>query len=170
MPDAQPKRPIVLLMGHMYHEDGEKILAQEADVDLLQDPSPDEILEAISAASGAYVRYGFKATREVIEKGDNLLVISTSGRGTDAIDIEAATEKGVAVVNNPGMGTIPVSEHAVGLMLDLAKQNSWLNTYTHEGTAWPKRDVRPLIQLDGKTLGNTLLSLWPRMCCPGYRT
>ena len=94
MPDAQSKRPIVLLMGHMYHEDGEKILAQGADVDLLEDPSPDEILEAISAASGAYVRYGFKATREVIEKGDNLLVISTSGRGTGAIDIEAATEKG----------------------------------------------------------------------------
>jgi D-3-phosphoglycerate dehydrogenase len=153
MPETQPKRPVVLLIGHMYHKNGEELLAQKADVDLLQDPTPDEILEALTSAHGACVRYGYKATAQALKQAANLLVISTSGRGTDAIDIATATEKGIAVVNNPGMGTIPVSEHAVGLMIDLAKQNSWLSGYTHKGQAWPQRQARPLVELNRRTLG-----------------
>lgn len=150
---SQPKRPVVLLIGQMYHKDGEGLLAQHVDLDVLEDPTPDEILEAMSSAAGAFVRYGYRAPKGAIERADNLLVISTSGRGTDAIDIETATAKGVAVVNNPGFGTIAVSEHAIGLMIDLAKQTPRLNSLTHKGAGWPEREARPLVQLHQRTLG-----------------
>ena len=118
------RRPVVLLIGSMYDRAGEDFLAQHVVVRPLREPTEEVIREAIKGASGAWVRYPVRLSSEAIRQGGRLAVISTSGRGTDAIDILAATEQGIAVVNNPGLGTIPVSEHTLGLMLDLAKMVS----------------------------------------------
>lgn len=114
--------PLAVLIGPMYHSDGETLLAQHLNVHALRSPTPDDIRQAVQSAVAAVVRYPFRLHAEALQAAPHLLVISTSGRGTDAIDVPAATAQGIAVVNNPGSGGIPVSEHTLGLMLDLAKQ------------------------------------------------
>lgn len=131
------KRPKVLLLEPMFHKAGEELLAEHADVQVLRAPSGGTIREAIKTASAVWVRYPVRLLGEAIREGRALVVISTSGRGTDAIDIEAATEHGVAVVNNPGHGPIPVSEHTIGLMLDLAKRITRSDARTRQGEDGP---------------------------------
>jgi D-3-phosphoglycerate dehydrogenase/microcystin synthetase protein McyI len=137
----------------MFHKAGEELLAEHAEVQVLRAPSGDMIREAIKTASAVWVRYPVRLLDEAIREGRELVIISTSGRGTDAIDIEAATEHGVAVVNNPGHGPIPVSEHTVGLMLDLAKRITRSDARTRQGGGWTDRDPSSRIALEGRTLG-----------------
>jgi D-3-phosphoglycerate dehydrogenase len=150
---SSTKRPKVLLVGSMYHEAGEELLAAQADVRVLSDPDHEAILQAVSTASAVWVRYPARLRGDAIRMGRQLLVISTSGRGTDAVDIPEATKQGVAVVNNPGLGIIPVSEHTVALMLGLAKQISRSDAAVRKGDGWANRDVASRISLEGRTVG-----------------
>lgn len=150
MPAA--KRPKVLLLEPMHHKAGEAVLEQAADVQILTRPRPEEIREAIRTAAAVWVRYPGPLRGDAIREGRELIVISTSGRGTDAIDIEAATECGVAVVNNPGHGRIPVSEHALALMLALAKDITRDDLRMRQGQGWQDR-APSRTALDGQTLG-----------------
>ena len=150
---AQANRPRVLLIGPMYHRAGEELLARHAEVRLLRDATAEAIRDAVRTAGAAAVRYPARLRGEAIREATELIVVSTSGRGTDAIDIPAATAHGIAVVNNPGLGTVPVSEHTIGLMLALAKQLPWLDMRVRRGAGWPNHDLSSLIQLEGRTLG-----------------
>lgn len=143
----------VVLIGHMYHPEAEQLLAESMQLQLLEEPSPPSIVEALSDADAAFVRYPNQLRREAIEAAKHLRVISTSGRGTDAVDIEAARERGVVVVNNPGHGARPVSEHTLGLMLDLAKRTHRLGRLTRAGEGWPAVSRYPRIELAGRVLG-----------------
>lgn len=146
-------RPKVLLLEPMLHEDGEALLAKEADVQVLRAPTREAIREAVRTASAVCVRTPVRLLGEAIREGRELIVLSTSGRGTDALDIEAATECGVAVVNNPGHGPIPVSEHTLGLMLDLAKRITRADARMRRGDGWADRDPSLRMALEGRTLG-----------------
>jgi D-3-phosphoglycerate dehydrogenase/microcystin synthetase protein McyI len=150
---ASADRPRVLLIEPMYHQAGEELLAREADVRVLRDATAESIREAVRGVAGVFLRYPARLRADAIREARDLLVISTSGRGTDAIDIAAATAEAVAVVNNPGLGTIPVSEHTIGLMLDLAKQISRLDEGSRQGRGWIERNRRPRLELEGRTLG-----------------
>ena len=130
------KRPTALILESMYHRAGEELLARHLDIQVLRDPTPAAIAEAIRPVAAVFVRYPCRLHGEAIRAAKELVVISTSGRGTDAIDIAAATERGIAVVNNPGLGSVPVSEHTVGFMLDLAKQVSESNADVRQGKGW----------------------------------
>lgn len=147
------KRPRVLLIGSMYHKDGEHLLAAHTDVQVITDPITEQLGIAIREVSAVYVLYPSRLSAEVIREGQSLVVISASGRGTDAIDIPVASERGIAVVNNPGLGTIPVSEHAVALMLDLAKQITSSDAQVRQGGGWTGRQQSSRIELEGRTLG-----------------
>jgi phosphoglycerate dehydrogenase-like enzyme len=151
MPAA--RRPKVLLLERMLHKAGEALLEAAADVQTLIRPRPEEIREAIKTSDGVWVRYPGPLRGDAIREGRELIVISTSGRGTDAIDIEAATECGVAVVNNPGHGQVPVSEHTLALMLDLAKGITRDDERTRQGQGWQDREPSSRIALEGQTLG-----------------
>ncbi len=170
---SKANRPKVLLIEPMVHPDGEALLAEHADVEVLRSPAPEAILAAITDASGVCVRTPSRLTRDAIRAGGDLVVVSTSGRGTDAIDIEAATECGVAVVNNPGHGPIPVSEHTVGLMLDLAKRITRADALTRKGDGWADRTPARRLQLEGRTLGVIGLGLIgsevARKCIAAFR-
>jgi phosphoglycerate dehydrogenase-like enzyme len=72
-----------------------------------------------------WVRTPERVTADVLDAGKNLIVVSTSGFRTDNIDIPAATERGILVVNHRGFGRVPVSEHAIMLMLAAMKQLVW---------------------------------------------
>jgi phosphoglycerate dehydrogenase-like enzyme len=83
-----------------------------------------------------------------------VVIVASSGRGTDAIDIEAATRRGVAVVNNPGFGPRPVSEAAMALMLALAKRLFASDAWMRKGEGWSYRtDLTQFLELEGKVLG-----------------
>ncbi len=137
----------------MYDQAGEELLAREAEVRVLQEPTAEEIHEAVRGASAVAARYPARLLGDAIRGARDLLVISTSGRGTDAIDIAAATAQGVAVVNNPGLGAVPVSEHTIGLMLELAKQITRSDARARRGEGWGEGHRSTRLHLEGRTLG-----------------
>jgi D-3-phosphoglycerate dehydrogenase len=86
---------------------------------------------------------------DVLRRLPRLKMISTCGIGTDAIDLEAAREVGIAVCNLPGRTAAIVAEHALGLMLAVAKR-AWFQTNELKAGRWATRDN---VYLRGKTLG-----------------
>ncbi|HXI22345.1 MAG TPA: hypothetical protein VNG71_00615, partial [Pyrinomonadaceae bacterium] len=80
------KRPKILIIGSMYHRDGEQLLADHADVQVITDSGDKQLGHASQNASAVYVLYPSCFTGELIREARNLFVISASGRGTDTID------------------------------------------------------------------------------------
>ncbi|MEH1884101.1 hydroxyacid dehydrogenase [Nostoc sp.] len=142
----------VLLIGKMYHETGEQLLEEHTNVEILKEPTKNQINNAIQEASGVFVRYPTQLDAQAIAFAKNLKVISTSGFGTDAIDIAAATKHGIVVVNNPGLSTTAVAEHTICMILALAKKLTFLNQCVKTGNYLIRNQVQPM-QLEGKTLG-----------------
>jgi D-3-phosphoglycerate dehydrogenase len=145
----------VLLLDPLYDTCGEDLLRQHADVKVLCKPPRELVLSAAATSHGICGRYPNRVDKEVIAAAKDLVVIASSGRGTDAIDVEAATRHGVAVVNCPGFGRIPVSEHAVSLLLSLSRHLFSHDRMTRDGRGWQDR-LQPsntIIDLEGSTLG-----------------
>lgn len=149
------RRPKVLLIESMYHADGEALLREQAEVHILSDASDAELMAAIADADAAIVRYPAKLRANVLRAARRLRIASTSGRGTDSIDIGEATEQGIAVVNNPGLGKVPVSEHTLALILDLAKEVTRDDVRARRGRleGWDDRHLSRRLELEGRTLG-----------------
>ena len=103
-------------------QDGIDLLKREADVEVSLRPSPEELLGLIANADALVVRSETKVTAEVIEAGGRLKVVGRAGVGVDNIDLEAATQRGVIVVNAPLGNTISAAEHTIALMLALARR------------------------------------------------
>lgn len=146
------KFPVVLL-GRMYHPEGEERLRAQVQVEVLEQPTPERTVSALRTACGVFVRYPNKLRGDAIEGAANLRIISTSGRGTDAVDLDAANARGIPVVNQPAFGTVPVTEHVIGVMIALAKNLLPLNRLTHAGKGWPAQKDYRRTELRGKTLG-----------------
>jgi phosphoglycerate dehydrogenase-like enzyme len=146
-------RPKVVLVGGIYHADGDKVLRAAADVVALEHPTPAEVAAALTNAHGAIARYPYRVDAGALAGAGKLVVVASSGRGTDAIDVAACTAHGVAVVNNPGMGTIPVSEHAIGMMLALSRRFDLSGRLVRAGGAWAKRTDLDVRDINGRTLG-----------------
>jgi D-3-phosphoglycerate dehydrogenase len=85
-------------------------------------PDQKEFVDAVSDVDALIIRSD-KATREVIESGSQLKVIVRGGAGYDNIDLEAATEKGIVVMNTPGQNSNAVAELAFGMMVFFARKN-----------------------------------------------
>lgn len=151
VPTIKTKNYKVLLIGKMYHQNGEKLLDEYTNVDILKEPMKEQINHAIPEAAGVFVRYPTKLDAQSIELAKNLKVISTSGFGTDAIDITAATKQGIVVVNNPGMSTTAVAEHTICMILALAKKLTFLNQSIKTGNYLIRNQMQPM-QLQRKTL------------------
>jgi len=166
------EHPVVLL-GRMYHPEGERLLAAQVALEILEQPTPEQTARALRSASGAFVRYPNRLPAAALAGAERLRVISTSGRGTDAVDVAAATARGIAVVNNPAFGTVPVAEHTVGVMLALAKNLLPLDRFTHAGGGWPAQQRYPRGELRGRTLGivglGNIGEEVARVCAQGLR-
>jgi D-3-phosphoglycerate dehydrogenase len=92
------------------------------DVDVITGLKPDELKARIKDYHGLVVRSATKATAEIIEAAENLKVIGRAGTGVDNVDTVAATKKGIVVMNTPGGNTITTAEHAVSMMMALARK------------------------------------------------
>ena len=79
-----------------------------------------ELLDAVKEVDGLIIRSD-KVTREVLEAANNLKVVARGGAGYDNIDLEAATEKGICVMNTPGQNSNAVSELVFGMMLNIVR-------------------------------------------------
>jgi len=146
------KQPVVLL-GHMYHPEAEARLRAAVPIEVLPQPEPAQIKAALRTACGAFVRYPNRLRADALETAAQLRIISTSGRGTDAIDIAAATARGIPVVNNPAFGTVPVTEFTIGVMIAFAKNLLPLDRLTHAGRGWAAQKDYRRFELRGRTLG-----------------
>ncbi len=82
---------------------------------------PEELLEIIGEFDALVVRSETKATAKVIEAATKLKVIGRAGVGVDNVDVDAATKRGVIVMNTPGGNTISTAEHAFSLMVSTAR-------------------------------------------------
>ncbi|MHB9097164.1 MAG: hydroxyacid dehydrogenase, partial [Syntrophales bacterium] len=91
-------------------------------------------------------------TREIIEAADSLKVIGRHGVGVDTIDVKAATERGIIVVNTPNANAISVAEHTLTIIGALAKRVTVYNQAIRKGQ-WEIRNSYRAVDLDGKTLG-----------------
>jgi D-3-phosphoglycerate dehydrogenase / 2-oxoglutarate reductase len=92
------------------------------------------------------------AGRELVSRCGQLIAVCSAGAGYDVIDVEACTEAGIAVCNNSGPGAEAVAEHALGLMLDLAKKITLADRVLRRGDLGDRLALRGS-QLLGKTVG-----------------
>ena len=91
------------------------------EVDVNTGLSEDELCEIIGEYVGLIVRSTTRVTRRVIEAGVNLRAIGRAGAGVDNIDVEAATQRGIVVMNAPGGNTISAAEYAMAMMMALSR-------------------------------------------------
>ncbi|NOD65090.1 MULTISPECIES: phosphoglycerate dehydrogenase [unclassified Ruegeria] len=123
------------------------------DVDFMPDlgKDKDKLAEVIGQYDGLAIRSATKVTPTILEKADKLKVIGRAGIGTDNIDKDAASKKGVIVMNTPFGNMITTAEHAIAMMFAVARQIPEASTSTHAGK-WEKSKFMG-IELTNKTLG-----------------
>jgi len=120
-------------------------------VDVRLGLKPAEIKKIVGDYNGWVIRSGTKVTADLIEAAENLKVIGRAGVGVENIDVEAASKKGVVVMNTPGGNNVTTAEHTISLMLSLARHIPQA-VASLKGGQW-KRDRFMGVELCNKTLG-----------------
>src|SRR3954465_7584004 len=123
------------------------------DVDYLPDLGKDKekLLEVIGQYDGLAIRSATKVTDKIIAAAKNLKVIGRAGIGVDNVDIPAATKKGIIVMSTPFGNSITTAEHAISLMLSLARQIPEADASTRAGKGEKNKFMG--VEIFGKTLG-----------------
>lgn len=122
-------------------------------VDYLPDLGKDKdaLLAAIPQYDGLAIRSATKASPKLIAAATNLKVIGRAGIGVDNVDLPAATQRGIIVMNTPFGNAVTTAEHALSMMMALARQIPAANLSTHQGK-WEKNRFLG-VELFNKTLG-----------------
>ena len=113
--------------------------------------SPEQLRECIGEYDALVMRSGTKLTAPIIEAAANLKVIGRAGVGVDNIDLEAATKKGIIVMNTPGGNTLSTAEHTLAMILALSRRLPAANSSLKAGR-WEKKKFTG-VELFGKSLG-----------------
>jgi D-3-phosphoglycerate dehydrogenase len=121
------------------------------DVDLRLGLSPEELLDAVQGAHALIIRSATTVTAEVLRAGADLVVVGRAGIGLDNVDTEAATERGVMVVNAPQSNILSTAEHTMAMLLAQARNIPAANAALKEGR-W-ERSRWTGVELADKTLG-----------------
>ena len=120
-------------------------------VDVKTGLSEEEIVKIIPEYDGMVVRSATKVTKNIISAAKNLKVIGRAGEGVDNIDVVAAKEKNIIVMNTPGGNANATAEHAFGLIMSVLRKTPYANETTHKGQ-WEKKNIKGT-ELSKKTLG-----------------
>lgn len=118
---------------------------------LTHDKLPDGLPAALADADALVVRSAVQVDDALMEYAPKLRVIGRAGVGVDNIDTDAATRRGIVVMNTPGANAVAVAELTIGLMLALARKLPTANSTMHAGK-WEKKSLQGA-ELRGKTLG-----------------
>lgn len=140
-----------VLIADQINEKGIDELKDIAEVVVQTNITPEELVDSIADYDGIVVRSRTKVTREVIETSSKLKIIARAGVGVDNVDVKAATEKGIMVVNAPESTSITVAEHTMGIILSLARKIAIADKSVKDGK-WEKSKFMGS-ELSGKTLG-----------------
>ena len=140
-----------ILVADPIGAEGIELLQAHAEVDVKTGMKPPELLAVIGDYDALVVRSETKATKEVIEAAKKLKVIARAGIGVDNIDLDAATNAGIAVVNAPTGNTVAAAEHTMALMLALSRNVPFAQQSLKAGE-W-KRSQFMGIEVRNKTLG-----------------
>ena len=143
--------PRVLISDAMDNIAEKILLSNNIEVDVITNFTPDELIKNINNYDGLIVRSATKVTKEVIENAKNLKVVGRAGAGVDNIDINAAKEKNIIVMNTPGGNTNATAEHTLALLLSLSRKISKADLTTHKGE-WAKKSLKGN-EIKGKTIG-----------------
>ena len=144
-------KPKVLIADKM-DDNAARIFAERGcDVDVKPGMTPDELKQVIGDYHGLAIRSSTKVTPDVLDAATSLKVIGRAGIGVDNVDIPYASGKGVVVMNTPFGNSITTAEHAIALVMALARQIPAANARTQAGE-WPKKDFMG-VEVTGKVLG-----------------
>ena len=121
------------------------------DVDIQLGLSPEALLDAVRGAHALIIRSATTVTREVMEAGADLVVVGRAGIGLDNVDTDAATERGVMVVNAPQSNTLSTAEHTMAMLLSQARNIPVANAALKAGR-WERKKWTG-VELADKTLG-----------------
>lgn len=141
----------VLVASHIHEKALETLRANGFEVVVREEPSEDELASLIKGFHALIVRSKPLVSRRVIYSADSLRIIARAGVGLDNIDVEAARERGIEVINAPASSTMSVAELAVGLMISVARKIAFSDRRMRMGE-WPKKHAVG-VELHGKTLG-----------------
>jgi len=139
-----------VLVTDVMAEEAMEVLKKDWDV-TFNEASAEELPNIVQGYDAMMVRGRTKVIADVIANATNMKVIARAGSGVDNIDIKAATEKGIKVVNSPGQNSWSVAELAIGHMLSLSRFLPRANSSMKEGQ-WIKKKLKGQ-ELAGKTLG-----------------
>jgi len=143
-----------VLVADKISDEGLKILGNQGqiEVDYRPEITPEELLEAAVGCTGIVVRSRAKVPRAVIEKGvPTLKVVGRAGVGVDNVDVEAASDYGIIVMNTPGGNTISAAEQTLALLLALSRNIPRADASMHKGQ-WEKKGLTGT-EVFGKILG-----------------
>lgn len=140
-----------VLITDKINETAKNIVDEAALGVILPTMQEDELCKVIGEYDALMVRSQTKVTRKVIEAGKNLKIIGRAGVGVDNIDLEAATQNGIIVVNSPDGNTNAAAEHTVALMLAMSRNIAKAAASTKQGL-W-ERSKFTGHEVYGKTLG-----------------
>lgn len=121
------------------------------EVDVTGSLAEADLVARIGDYEGLIVRSATKVTRKVFQAATRLEVVGRAGAGVDTIDVDAATERGVVVMNTPGGNTTAVAEHTMALLLALARRVSAADA-SLKGGRWEKSRLQG-VEIFGKVLG-----------------
>src|ERR1700750_1034281 len=121
------------------------------DADVKTGLTKEELIKIVDQYDGIAIRSATKLTAEVLKAPKNLKVVGRAGIGVDNVDIPAATAAGIVVMNTPFGNSITTAEHAIAMMVALARQLPAADLSTQAGK-WEKNRFMG-VELYGKTLG-----------------
>jgi D-3-phosphoglycerate dehydrogenase / 2-oxoglutarate reductase len=143
--------PRVLISDDLSPRAAEIFRERGIEVDVRIGMKPDELIACIGEYDGLAVRSATKVTPAVLDAAKRLRVVGRAGIGVDNIDIEAASARGVVVMNTPYGNAITTAEHAIAMMFALAREIPAADRSTQSGK-WEKSKFMGM-ELTGKTLG-----------------
>lgn len=120
-------------------------------VDVRTDLTPEELAEEIEPYHALVIRSATRVTADLLGVARNLKVVGRAGIGLDNVDISAATQRGVVVMNTPTGNTITTAEHAIAMMMSLSRKIPQ-GTASLQAGRWEKKKLEGR-ELMGKTLG-----------------
>ncbi len=131
--------------------EGVELLRKDFDVDLGQDWSDDEFMQRIGEYDALIVRSATRVTADVISAGARLSVIGRAGVGVDNVDLDAATRRGIVVVNAPTSNVLTAAEHTIAMLLACARNIPQAHAALRAGR-WDRSKYGG-VEIDGKVLG-----------------
>jgi D-3-phosphoglycerate dehydrogenase len=140
-----------ILVTEPIAQEGLELLAREADVELRSGLAPAELAAMVGGCHGLIVRSKTEVTEEVISAAPSLVVIGRAGTGVDNIALDAATRRGIVVVNAPYGNTVSVAEHTLAMLLAMVRHIPRADSALREGR-WEKHCCQG-VQVRGKVLG-----------------